>query len=133
MGLMTPQQYRESLSDGREIYWDGERIEDVNDHPAFALPLEVAAGDYDYDDPVKREHFLYKTEVRGGKEQYLWSFDVATARELLGVEVGYDEEAGRFSLGEEPIPHDGDGLVLVNYVGPPGTFLLVSDSRIISA
>ncbi len=63
MALMTPQQYRESLSDGREIYWDGERIEDVNDHPAFALPLEVAALDYDYDDPAKREHFVYKTEL----------------------------------------------------------------------
>jgi 4-hydroxybutyryl-CoA dehydratase/vinylacetyl-CoA-Delta-isomerase len=60
---MTPDQYKQSLSDGREIYWDGERIEDVTSHPAFALPLEVAAADYDYHDPAKRELFVYQTEL----------------------------------------------------------------------
>jgi len=62
MALMSPEQYRESLRDGRVIYWDGERIDDVTRHPRFRVPLEVASRDYAYDEPGRRELLLYRTE-----------------------------------------------------------------------
>jgi 4-hydroxybutyryl-CoA dehydratase / vinylacetyl-CoA-Delta-isomerase len=51
MGLKTPEQYVESLRDGRVIYWDGERIDDVTTHPRFRVPIALTAADYVYDDP----------------------------------------------------------------------------------
>ena len=51
MALKTPAEYVESLRDGRVTYWDGERIDDITNHPRFAVPIAVAAKDYDYDSP----------------------------------------------------------------------------------
>ena len=41
MGLKTPQQYIESLRDGRVMFWDGERIDDVTTHPRFKVPILI--------------------------------------------------------------------------------------------
>jgi 4-hydroxyphenylacetate 3-monooxygenase len=35
VGPMTGPRYLESLRDGREVWIDGERVEDVTTHPAF--------------------------------------------------------------------------------------------------
>jgi len=45
--LMTGNQYRESLKDGREVYIDGERVESVPDHQAFKPIVDVRARIYD--------------------------------------------------------------------------------------
>ncbi len=62
MGLKTPAEYRESLRDGRVVYWDGERIDDVARHPKFQIPIAVAERDYDYADPTRREIMTYHDE-----------------------------------------------------------------------
>ena len=62
MGLMTQDQYVESLRDGRVIFWDGDKITDPPSHPNFRVPIEVAKGDYDYDNPEKRDIITYETE-----------------------------------------------------------------------
>jgi 4-hydroxybutyryl-CoA dehydratase/vinylacetyl-CoA-Delta-isomerase len=59
MGLKTPEEYVQSLRDGRVLYWDGERIDDVAAHPKFRTPLAVASRDYDYGDPARREVMSY--------------------------------------------------------------------------
>ncbi|BDG58981.1 4-hydroxyphenylacetate 3-hydroxylase N-terminal domain-containing protein [Caldinitratiruptor microaerophilus] len=46
MALRSPEQYRESLRDGRNVYVAGQRVEDVTTHPAmtasdFAGYIEV--------------------------------------------------------------------------------------------
>jgi 4-hydroxybutyryl-CoA dehydratase/vinylacetyl-CoA-Delta-isomerase len=48
VGLKTPEEYIESLRDGRVVYWDGERIDDITQHPRFQTPLKLLARDYDY-------------------------------------------------------------------------------------
>ncbi|WP_328942468.1 4-hydroxyphenylacetate 3-monooxygenase [Streptomyces sp. NBC_00250] len=49
------QEYLEGLRDGREIWLDGERVEDVTAHPAFRSTAASFAGLYDLaDDPVHR-------------------------------------------------------------------------------
>ncbi|WP_439816814.1 4-hydroxyphenylacetate 3-hydroxylase N-terminal domain-containing protein [Zavarzinia sp. CC-PAN008] len=62
MGLKTKEQYRQSLNDGRVIFWGGEKITDVMNHPRFRVPIEVAARDYDYDAPGMRDIRTYETE-----------------------------------------------------------------------
>ncbi len=62
MALKTPAEYVESLRDGRVTYWDGERIDDITVHPKFKTPIAVAAGDYDYANPARREVMTYRTD-----------------------------------------------------------------------
>src|SRR5262249_20071460 len=62
MALKTPAEYVESLRDGRVLYWDGDRIDDVAKDARFRVPLAVAARDYEYDDPERRELTTYETE-----------------------------------------------------------------------
>jgi len=45
--LRTGQDYIESLRDGREVWIDGEQVEDVPAHPAFAPMVNVRARIYD--------------------------------------------------------------------------------------
>lgn len=47
MALLTGQQYKESLNDGREIYIDGERVSNITEHPAFKPIIDVKARMYD--------------------------------------------------------------------------------------
>jgi 4-hydroxyphenylacetate 3-monooxygenase len=45
--LRTGPDYISSLRDGREVWIDGERVEDVPTHPAFAPMVNVRARIYD--------------------------------------------------------------------------------------
>src|SRR5580698_7589013 len=65
MALKTPAEYVESLRDGRVTYWDGERIDDITTHPKFKTPIAVAAGDYDYANPARREVMTYRDDEGG--------------------------------------------------------------------
>jgi len=44
---MTGQRYIESLRDGREVWFDGERVDDVTTHPAFKDMINELARCYD--------------------------------------------------------------------------------------
>jgi aromatic ring hydroxylase len=41
--LRTPEEYRESLRDGRRVYFRGERVEDVTTHPHLGVAVDHAA------------------------------------------------------------------------------------------
>jgi 4-hydroxybutyryl-CoA dehydratase / vinylacetyl-CoA-Delta-isomerase len=45
--LRSPAQYRESLRDGRRVYYRGERVEDVTTHPVLRHAVDHAALDYE--------------------------------------------------------------------------------------
>jgi 4-hydroxyphenylacetate 3-monooxygenase len=45
--IRTGDEYRESIRDGREVWMDGERVEDVTTHPAFKPIVDVRARIYD--------------------------------------------------------------------------------------
>lgn len=45
--LMTGKQYKQSINDGREVYVDGERVENISEHPAFQPIVDVKARMYD--------------------------------------------------------------------------------------
>ncbi len=46
MGIKTPEEFKESLRDGRVVYLDGEKIKDVTTHPKLKTAVETAATDY---------------------------------------------------------------------------------------
>jgi 4-hydroxybutyryl-CoA dehydratase / vinylacetyl-CoA-Delta-isomerase len=45
--MLTGRQYKESLKDGRKVYFEGRLIEDFESEPALAVPLQVIADGYD--------------------------------------------------------------------------------------
>lgn len=59
----TGAEFLESLRDGRVIYFDGEEINDVTTHPAFATSARSYARMYDsLHDPKRRDVLTYVTE-----------------------------------------------------------------------
>jgi 4-hydroxybutyryl-CoA dehydratase / vinylacetyl-CoA-Delta-isomerase len=45
--MLTGQEYKDSLKDGRKVYFAGREIEDFATEPALAVPMQVAADGYD--------------------------------------------------------------------------------------
>lgn len=45
--IRTGEEYRESIRDGREVWIDGERVEDVTTHPMFKPAVDIRARIYD--------------------------------------------------------------------------------------
>lgn len=45
--MLTGQQYKDSLHDGRKVYFEGRLVEDFADEPALGVPMNVAAEGYD--------------------------------------------------------------------------------------
>jgi 4-hydroxyphenylacetate 3-monooxygenase len=61
--LKTGEQFRESLRDGREVWYRGERIEDVTAHPATAGGIDLLASAYDEQhDPATRDVLTFERE-----------------------------------------------------------------------
>jgi len=46
MAVRTPQQYLQSLRDGRVVYFEGERVNDVTEHPVIGVGCNACALDY---------------------------------------------------------------------------------------
>jgi 4-hydroxybutyryl-CoA dehydratase/vinylacetyl-CoA-Delta-isomerase len=56
LALRTAEQYRESLKDGRTVYFRGKRVDDVTKHPVIGIAVEHASIDYEMaDDPAHRQ------------------------------------------------------------------------------
>ncbi len=60
MALKSFEQHRESLRDGREVYFGGERVEDVTTHPLLGVAMAHAAIDYQLaEEPEHRDLATY--------------------------------------------------------------------------
>ena len=46
MALITAEEFKESLRDGRVVYINGEKVDDVTTHPQLKIAVETAATDY---------------------------------------------------------------------------------------
>ena len=89
MALKTPQQYVESLRDGRVTYWGGESIPDITRHARFKVPIELTAADYDYQSAEFGALRRYHTED-GGEAHRIYQVphdegDLATRIEMMKV------------------------------------------------
>ena len=84
MGLKTPQQYIDSLNDGRVTYWAGENIPDITKNPRFKVPIDLTAADYDYDCPEFGALRRYRTE-EGGEAHRI--YQIPRSEEDLGTRL----------------------------------------------
>src|SRR6266851_5887978 len=67
MGLRTVEQYKNSLRDGRAVFFRGEKVTDVNTHPVIGVAVEHAALDYRMaEDPRFKELAV----IRDGANEY---------------------------------------------------------------
>jgi 4-hydroxybutyryl-CoA dehydratase/vinylacetyl-CoA-Delta-isomerase len=66
MGLRTPEQYKQSLRDGRAVFFRGEKVNDVTTHPVIGIAVDHACIDYRMgEDPAYRDLAVIK---EGGTE-----------------------------------------------------------------
>src|ERR1700709_2730239 len=62
MPLMTKSDYRASLQDDRVVSCGRQRVDDILADRRFAVPIETALRDYDYDHPERGAILAYDTE-----------------------------------------------------------------------
>jgi 4-hydroxyphenylacetate 3-monooxygenase len=75
----TGAEYIESLRDGRDVYFDGERVTDITTHPAFRNSVRSIARLYDaLHDPETRDLLTCPTDTGSGG--YTHNFSVSPAR-----------------------------------------------------
>ena len=72
MGLMTADQYRESLNDGRVVYYKGKKIDNVCEHPHLAACVNTVAVDYEmaHDPKYKDLALVYDEELKENISRY---------------------------------------------------------------
>jgi 4-hydroxybutyryl-CoA dehydratase / vinylacetyl-CoA-Delta-isomerase len=96
MGLKTVQEYKDSLKDGRLVYYKGERVMDVTTHPELSVAVDTMALDYHlaelpeyhdlatvYDEALGEQINRYYFLPRNG-EDLLKQFDLIVASTRMG-------------------------------------------------
>jgi aromatic ring hydroxylase len=107
--MRTSEQYFNSLRDGREIYFKGQRVEDVTSHPELRLAVQHAAIDYEMaESPEYRDLALCQDDgktysryfklPRSSEDLLLRSKLVETATSLGGTLVVLIKEIGTDAL-----------------------------------
>lgn len=87
--IRSPEQYRESLRDGRRVYFRGQRVDDVTQHPATRPAVEHAMLDYDMADSAEHRAL---TVAPAGYSRY---FHVPCSQEDLLARSALIETATR--------------------------------------
>jgi 4-hydroxyphenylacetate 3-monooxygenase len=69
---MTGERYIESLRDGREVWIDGNRVDDVTTHPAFRDMIKALADVYDLQNTKYRDEMTYIEPENGVRTSLSW-------------------------------------------------------------
>lgn len=107
MALMTGQQYKDSLNDGRVVYVDGERVTDIANHPALKPIIDVKARMYDINHEEKYKDIVTSTLPDG--EEICRAYHMPKTKDDLAgirkyVETVLDDLGGVFyRVGDETI------------------------------
>lgn len=83
MGLRTPEQYRASLKDGREVYYRGEQVTDVTTHPVIGVAVEHACIDYRMAEDSRYRSLAVVTDPQSGEEYSRYYHIPRSAEDLL--------------------------------------------------
>ena len=71
-GAMTGKRYIESLRDGREVWIDGKRVDDITTHPAFRDMIKALADVYDAQNGEYRDEMTYLEPETGLRASLSW-------------------------------------------------------------
>jgi len=83
MGLITPEAYKESLNDGRVVYYKGEKVENVATHPDLGVCADLAAIDYQMAEDPKYRGMAVMTDSETGEEISRYYYKPQNADDLL--------------------------------------------------
>ena len=83
MGLRTPEQYKASLQDGREVYYRGERVLDVTTHPVIGVAVEHACIDYHMAEDPRYRDLAVVTDPQSGEPYSRYYYLPRNAEDLL--------------------------------------------------
>ncbi len=115
MGLITPEQYKESLKDGRVVYYEGEKVADVTTHPALKVCVESAALDYEIAEMPEYRDLAVAHHPKTGEPISRYYYTPQNAEDLLKRHE-LMVTATRLGRGVIPFIHDigADALNAVN-------------------
>jgi 4-hydroxybutyryl-CoA dehydratase / vinylacetyl-CoA-Delta-isomerase len=134
MGLITVEQYKESLNDGRIVYYKGEKIENVATHPDLGVCADLMAIDYEMCEDPKHRDLAVMTDPETGNEISRYYYKPQTADDLLKA---HELIVTATALGDGYIPlaHDigADALnaieITANMMGNSDYIKRISDYR----
>ena len=98
--IRTGDQYRESLRDGREVYMDGVRVEDVTVHPMFKPLVDIRARIYDMQHEAATKAIM--TVEQDGEINAIGNALPFTPGRLVGEAPGHRRRLRRRSAGSSP-------------------------------
>ena len=71
MAIRTPQQYIESLKDGRVVYCNGERVKDVSKHPILKICRDWVAMDYVIENDTRYRDLVTENNEEGERVSFV--------------------------------------------------------------
>ncbi len=100
----TGEQHLKSLRDGREVFLDGKKVDDVTTHPAYKNAVAAAAALYDFQaDPDHIDYMTFKSPTSGERVNRCWQLtknyeELVTRRKAI---AGWSQLSGGW-LGRSP-------------------------------
>jgi len=83
MSLISPQEYKDSLNDGRVVYYKGEKVENVATHPDLGVCADLAAIDYEMAEDPKYRDMAVVTDPETGEDISRYYYKPQNAEDLL--------------------------------------------------
>lgn len=105
MGLMTPEQYLASLNDGRVVYYKGEKVENVAEHPALGACARTMAVDYEMAETEEYHDLATVEDAELGERISRYYYKPQNAEDLLKA---HDLIVQATSIGDGIIPFSHD-------------------------
>lgn len=124
MALISPEQYRESLNDGRIVYYKGEKVENVATHPNLSVCVDLMAIDFEMCEDPKYRDMAVMTDPETGNEISRYYYKPQNADDLLRAHE-LIVKATELGDGYIPLAHDigADALnaieITANIMGKP--------------
>ena len=81
--LRTGDEYRESIRDGRRVFINGERVEDVPSHPMFKPLVDIRARIYDM------------AHEKAFRDVMAYTYETTGQRNAIGLKLPFTQEDWR--------------------------------------
>jgi len=115
MGLITAEQYKASLNDGRQVYYKGEKVKNVATHPDLSVCVNVMAIDYEMAENPETRDLAVMKDPNTGEEISRYYYKPQNADDLIKAHE-LIVKATELGDGYIPLAHDigADALNAVN-------------------
>jgi len=83
MGMRTADEYKESLRDGRVVFYNGERVEDVTAHHSLGVGVDTAAVDYTMAEMPEYRDLAVVTDEKTGESISRYYYTPKNSEDLI--------------------------------------------------